>query len=45
MLLDGDEIMDICYKCGFNNVSYFGRVFKQIKGKNPSQFRRLFAKT
>jgi AraC-like DNA-binding protein/quercetin dioxygenase-like cupin family protein len=45
MLLDGLEIVDICFRCGFNNVSYFGRVFKQIKGTNPSQFRRTFAKT
>jgi AraC-like DNA-binding protein len=42
MFLEGLEIVDICFRCGFNNVSYFGRVFKQIKGMNPSQFRRLF---
>ena len=45
MLLEGLEIVDICYRCGFNNVSYFGRVFKQFKGTNPSQFRRNFGKT
>lgn len=45
MLLGGLEIADICYRCGFNNVSYFGRVFKQFKGTNPSQFRRNFSKT
>lgn len=45
MLLEGSEIVDICYRCGFNNVSYFGRVFKQLKGTNPSQFRRNFGKT
>lgn len=45
MLLEGLEIVDICYRCGFNNVSYFGRVFKQLKGTNPSQFRRNFGKT
>jgi AraC-like DNA-binding protein/quercetin dioxygenase-like cupin family protein len=45
MLLEGLEIVDICYRCGFNNVSYFGRVFKQMKGTNPSQFRRFFGKT
>jgi AraC-like DNA-binding protein/quercetin dioxygenase-like cupin family protein len=44
MLLGGLEIVDICYRCGFNNVSYFGRVFKQFKGTNPSQFRRNFGK-
>jgi AraC-like DNA-binding protein/quercetin dioxygenase-like cupin family protein len=45
MLLEGHEIVDICFGCGFNNVSYFGRVFKQIKGTNPSQFRRKFSQT
>ena len=45
MLLDGHEIVDICFGCGFNNVSYFGRVFKQFKGINPSQFRRKFSQT
>jgi AraC-like DNA-binding protein len=45
MLLKGHEIVDICFGCGFNNVSYFGRVFKQFKGTNPSQFRRAFGKT
>ena len=42
MLLEGQEIVDICYRCGFNNVSYFGRVFKQFKGTNPSEFKRKF---
>ena len=42
MLLEGHGIVDICFGCGFNNVSYFGRVFKQIKGTNPSQFIRNF---
>ena len=45
LLLEGLQIADICYRCGFNNVSYFGRVFKQFKGTNPSQFRRNFGKT
>ncbi len=45
MLLEGHEIVDICFGCGFNNVSYFGRVFKQMKGTNPSQFRRKFSQT
>jgi AraC-like DNA-binding protein len=44
MFLQGLEINDVCFRCGFNNVSYFGRVFKQIKGMNPSQFKRLFGK-
>lgn len=44
MLLDGEEIVDICFRCGFNNISYFGRVFRQIKNSSPSEFRRKFGK-
>ena len=44
MLLEGEGIVDICFRCGFNNISYFGRVFKQIKGTNPSEFRRKFGR-
>lgn len=42
MLLTGEDITDVCFHCGFNNVSYFGRVFREFKGKSPSQFRRAF---
>ena len=44
MLLEGEGIVDICFRCGFNNISYFGRVFKQIKSTNPSEFRRKFGR-
>ena len=44
MLLEGQEIVDICFKSGFNNISYFGRVFRQIKKASPSEFRRKFGK-
>lgn len=42
MLLEGQEIVDICFRSGFNNISYFGRVFRQIKNASPSEFRRKF---
>ena len=44
MLLQGEEIIDICFGSGFNNISYFGRVFRQIKGSSPSEFRRKFGR-
>lgn len=34
------SITDICYACGFNNVSNFNRHFLASKGMPPSQFRR-----
>jgi AraC-like DNA-binding protein len=33
-------ITDICYVCGFNNVSNFNRQFLALKSMPPSQFRR-----
>lgn len=30
---------DVAFRCGFEDVSYFTRVFKQATGKTPTQFR------
>ena len=35
-------IADICDEAGFNNVSNFNRQFKNIIGKSPSGYRKLF---
>ena len=34
-------VSDILYECGFNNESYFYRIFKKITGKKPSFFRNI----
>ena len=34
---------DICYECGFNNVSFFDRKFKQLTGMTPTQYRKTYA--
>ena len=34
------NITEIASLCGFNNISYFNRVFKQIIKESPSAFRR-----
>lgn len=39
-----DSISVICYRCGFNNLSNFNRVFKAKKGMTPSEFRRVYMK-
>jgi AraC-like DNA-binding protein len=41
-LLIGSQqsITDICYACGFNNVSNFNRQFLALKEMPPTQFRR-----
>ncbi len=40
MLLEtNDNISEICYKCGFNNLSNFNRLFKKKRGCTPREFR------
>ena len=33
------NLASICRQCGFNNVSYFGRMFRKNYGASPSQYR------
>lgn len=33
-------IGEVCYECGYNNISYFNRKFKEILGSTPSEFKR-----
>ncbi len=41
LLLNGaTPISEICYRCGFNDLSYFYRTFKQRFGLNPGEFRK-----
>lgn len=41
LLIAGElSITEICYACGFNNVSNFNRQFLAAKSMPPSQFRR-----
>jgi YesN/AraC family two-component response regulator len=37
------SISEIAYTCGFNNISYFNRVFKKKKGCTPKEFRENFS--
>lgn len=34
-------ISDIIFECGFNNESYFYRIFKKMTGEQPSFFRNI----
>lgn len=44
MLIDTTQtISEISYKCGFNNLSYFNRVFKREKGSTPKEFRQNYS--
>ncbi len=35
------KVSDIALECGFNNISYFSEVFKQLSGMTPSQYIKL----
>jgi AraC-like DNA-binding protein len=40
---ENQTIAEICYTCGFNNISYFIRQFKSITGLTPLGYRKKFA--
>jgi len=39
LLLANKSIADVCFEVGFSNVSHFNKIFKHLKGKNPSDYR------
>lgn len=45
LLVDSQRtIAEICYDCGFNNLSNFNRMFKRKKGCSPKEFRDNYRK-
>ena len=36
------SIAEICYECGFNNISNFNRIFKKKKNCTPKEFREYY---
>jgi AraC-like DNA-binding protein len=40
LLLQNKNISEACFNSGFENLSYFTRVFKKITGENPSTFKK-----
>ncbi|WP_026462108.1 AraC family transcriptional regulator [Adhaeribacter aquaticus] len=44
LLIDTTEtIAEISYKCGFNNLSYFNRIFRKKNGCTPKEFRQNYS--
>ena len=35
------SVLEISLDCGFENVSYFIRKFKELKGSTPQKYRQL----
>lgn len=45
MLVDTTmSVAEICYDCGFNNLSNFNRIFKRKKNSSPTEFREMYFK-
>ena len=45
LLVDSNKsIAEICYECGYNNLSNFNRIFKRRKGCSPRDFRSMYRK-
>nr|WP_232369885.1 AraC family transcriptional regulator [Prevotella illustrans] len=45
MLVDTTEtVAEISFKCGYNNMSNFNRIFKRKKGYSPTEFRNSYRK-
>jgi len=38
-------IAEVSYRCGFNNMSYFNRIFRNKNGCTPSEFRGNYSGT
>lgn len=38
------SITEICFECGFNNISHFNKLFKTKTGKNPNAYRKEIEK-
>ena len=44
MISSDKSISEIAFECGFNNISYFNRVFKNIKHVTPHKYREMHVK-
>lgn len=40
LITTGESVTEIALNCGFNDMSYFSKMFKKLKGISPSKFRQ-----
>jgi len=43
LIITTHTVAEVSYKCGFNNLSYFNRIFKRKNGCTPSAFRENYS--
>jgi AraC-like DNA-binding protein len=43
LIESNESITEICFDCGFNNISNFNRIFKKYQNCTPSEFRTSFS--
>jgi AraC-like DNA-binding protein len=42
LLMQGHNVGETCYAVGLDSLSYFNKLFKELAGENPSDFRALW---
>jgi len=35
-------VTEVCYEVGFNDISYFNKVFRKLEGISPSAYQKLY---
>ncbi|RKO69866.1 AraC family transcriptional regulator [Sphingobacterium puteale] len=43
MLVDDSSIQELSFRLGFENISYFNRLFKKVTGETPTSYKRSVA--
>ncbi len=43
MTVNKMNVTDAAYECGFNELSYFSKIFKKYKGVTPGKYKQRFA--
>ena len=42
LLMQNNNVSETCYAVGIDSLSYFNKLFKEIAGENPSDFKRRY---
>ena len=42
LLLQEETIAEVCYRVGYESISYFNKTFKKLIGETPSSFKKKY---